>query len=301
MGETIAIIGAGIAGLAAGYGLMKAGHQPVIFDKADYPGGRMSSEIVDGFIIEKAAYTFPQFHKNLTAFLTEVGLPDALVQTPATSSTFAHGKEYQIKIGSPTDFLRYKLLSLKNKKDLVKLFLYAQSLGTALNLSNPSRKTFELESETTAEYLLRNYDPDILEHIAYPIMCEIFLGTPENNSKAAFLATLQNLTRFKIFSFRRGMGMLPELLAQSLDVRLKSPVERVCPAGNDRGYEVHVGGGSGESLLFDKIIFAVPLPLVPKILDPVPDEVRQHLLDVRYSPSIVAADLCPYLFEDGQH
>jgi len=42
MDEKIAILGAGISGLGAGYQLMKAGFEPVIFEKESFIGGRMS-------------------------------------------------------------------------------------------------------------------------------------------------------------------------------------------------------------------------------------------------------------------
>ncbi|MFH1114630.1 MAG: NAD(P)/FAD-dependent oxidoreductase, partial [Pseudomonadota bacterium] len=289
MSARIAIIGAGIAGLAAGRQCRKAGLAATIFEKDPSPGGRMSSEEVDGFLIEKAAYTFPEFHRNLTACLGETGIADSLTATPGTSSTFIAGGEYRIKIGSPTDFLRYKLLSLKNKKDMIKLFLYAQSLGNALNLAEPGTKTFELEKESAADYLLEHYDREILEYIAYPIFCEIFLGTPEDNSKAAFLATLKNLTRFKIFSFSHGMGMLPERLSRDLDVRPATPVLQVVPQSDDGPYRVHYGGDHPGSESFDAVIFAIPSPLVPTILDGLSADLKNHFLGVRYSPSVVVA------------
>jgi hypothetical protein len=55
-----------------------------------------------------------------------------------------------------------------------------------LDLNNPSAKTSELEKRSAAEYLLTDYDEEILEKIAYPIFCEIFLGTPESNSNSRF-------------------------------------------------------------------------------------------------------------------
>lgn len=289
MSARIAIIGAGIAGLAAGRQCSKAGLSATIFEKETLVGGRMSSEEVDGFLIEKAAYTFPEFHRNLTACLGEMGIADSLAVTPGTSSTFIGSSEYRIKIGSPTDFLKYKLLSLKNKKDMIKLFLYAQSLGNALNLAEPGSKTYELEKESAADYLLEHYDEQILEYIAYPIFCEIFLGTPEHNSKAAFLATLKNLTRFKIFSFTRGMGMLPDRLSRELDVRLATPVLKVAPEAHDGPYRVHYGGDNPGSESFDAVIFAIPSPLVPAILDGLPDDLSSHFLGARYSPSVVVA------------
>jgi len=86
----IAIIGAGISGLSAGFQLKQAGFKPVIFEKEPYAGGRMSSENVDGFIIDKGAYTFPEFHKNLKRFvINTLGMAKSLTQTPGSTSLSA--------------------------------------------------------------------------------------------------------------------------------------------------------------------------------------------------------------------
>ena len=98
MNARIAIIGAGIAGLSAAYKLTEAGFQPVIFEKEAFVGGRMSSKNLDGFIVDKAAYTIPATHKNLRRFCKEMGMKRSLVPTPGTYSTFSAGKEYKIKI-----------------------------------------------------------------------------------------------------------------------------------------------------------------------------------------------------------
>ena len=182
MDTNVVIIGAGIAGLAAGYQLKKAGCDSIILEALSFVGGRMSSEECEGFIIDKGAYTFPDAHRNLRSFIQDLGFKDHLVPTSGTTSTFSGGREYQIKIGSPIDFLTYKLLTGRNKRDMIKLFLYAQSLGKALDIGRPTSKTFDLERQSAAEYLLESYDEEILEKIAYPIFSEVFLGVPEQNS-----------------------------------------------------------------------------------------------------------------------
>ncbi len=289
MDERICIIGAGISGLSAGYQLMKAGMKPVIFEKESSVGGRMSSETVEGFVIDKGAYTLSEFHRSTIQMIREIGIEESLRETSGTTSTFSEGKEYQIKIGSPVDFLKYKLLSMKNKKDMIKLFLYATSLGKSLNLNKPTEKTFELEEESAAEYLLREYDDEILEVIAYPIFCEIFLGTPENNSKAAFLATIRNLTNFKIFSLDQGLGMLPEHLSKTLDLKLNSPVTRIRPLADQGPYQVDLGGDSRESSIFDTIIFAVPPSVTLKIFEDLSGEAKESLKQIEYAPSVVVS------------
>ncbi len=277
MEPRICIIGAGLSGLSVGYHLMKAGLRPVVFEKEPFAGGRMGSERVEGYVIDKGAYTLPEFHRSTLELVREVGLESSLEETSATSSTFYDGEAFPIKIGAPADFLKYRLLSFHNKRDLTKLFLYATSLGKALNLGRPTEKSCELETETTACYLLREYDEEILEKIAYPIFCEIFLGTPETNSKLAFLSTIRNLTSFRIFSLREGLGSLAEALKGKLDVRFRSPVLQVCATAGDQGYTVSVGGDHPQSFVFDTIVFAIPAPLVPSLLPDVPEPVREGI------------------------
>jgi len=286
----IAIIGAGISGLSAGFQLKEAGFKPVIFEKESFTGGRMSSENVDGFIIDKGAYTFPEFHKNLKRFvINTLGMEKSLTQTPGSTSTFCNGKRYPIKIGSPADFLKQKLLSFKNKKNIIKLYLYAQSLGKALNLAKPTQKTFQLENESAAEFLMEKYDEEILEKVAYPIFSEIFLGVPENNSKLAFLLTLKNLTKFRIFAFTKGMGSLADHLIRDLDVKLNTPVIKIRPIRNKGPYEVDVGGVHPASLVFDAIIFATPSTLIPDIFSDLPSALKEYVKAIQYAPSIVVA------------
>jgi oxygen-dependent protoporphyrinogen oxidase len=294
----VAIVGSGISGLAAGYHLAQAGFKPVLFESRSFVGGRMSSEAVDGFIIDKAAYTIPEFYRNLKGFLSQVGLRKSLVPTSGTAATYYNGKRYPIKIGSPSDFLTYKLLSIKNKKDMLKLFLYARSLGRASNLDQPTQKTFELENESVTDFLCNHYDEQILERIAYPILGEILLGSPEGNSKVSLLALLRNLSRFKIFAFDNGMGTLPDRMKLDLDVRLNSPVHKVTKLGEHGPYEIEVGGIDSSLLTFDAIVLAIPLPLVPRLIESLPQKLNEYFRSVIYAPSIVVATATDDKVED---
>jgi oxygen-dependent protoporphyrinogen oxidase len=97
------------------------------------------------------------------------------------------------------------------------------------------------------------------------------------------------LTRFKIFAFPEGMGLIPERLMRELDVRLNSPVLKISPATKEGLYEVHVGGENPRSYLAEGVIAAVPLPLVIDIADGLPEDVLEGFRNVRYAPSIVTA------------
>ena len=52
--KKIAIIGAGLTGLTAGYELSKKGHKVTIFEKSDDIGGLMGGFKIEGTSLEKA-------------------------------------------------------------------------------------------------------------------------------------------------------------------------------------------------------------------------------------------------------
>lgn len=289
MDYRVAIVGAGISGLSAGYQLLKAGLKPVIFEKESFAGGRMSSEFIQGFVIDKGAYTLPEFYSHLRGFAAGLGMETLFTETSGLSSTFVHGKEYQVKIGDPKEFLTCKLLSIKNKAEMVKLFLYALSQEKALDLANPSDRTFDLETESASEYILKHYDPEVLEYIVYPLFSELFLGNPETNSKLALLLAVKNLTKFKIFNLRNGLGSLPERLAQELEVRLNTPVLSIKRVGAQGPYEVRYGGSSPGQADFDAVVLALPLPAAAEVVESLPADLHRSFLGVQYAPAIVAA------------
>ena len=206
-----------------------------------------------------------------------------------TYSTFSAGKEHQIKLGSKKYFLKSELFSSKSKKEIAKLYWYIRSLGRALNLEKPRKKTFILEQESAAEYLSNNYDREVLEYLAYPIFCEMYLGTPENNSKLAFLAALKNLHSYKIFALEQGMGTLPERMARKLDVRLNTPVINIHCQAPEGPFEVQTAGENPASHTFDAVLFTVPTPIIPKIYDDLPPDLKACFSDTFYAPSIVTA------------
>jgi len=51
----IVVVGAGIAGLAAAFRLQQAGANVLVLEATDRPGGRMTTDKVDGYVIERGS------------------------------------------------------------------------------------------------------------------------------------------------------------------------------------------------------------------------------------------------------
>ena len=92
MEPKIAIIGAGISGLAAGYQLLKAGIPALILEKESCAGGRIRSENFGDFVIDSGAYTLPESHQTTLKIIKELGLEKELREVSAISSTFHKGE-----------------------------------------------------------------------------------------------------------------------------------------------------------------------------------------------------------------
>jgi hypothetical protein len=66
----VVVVGAGLAGLAAAIRLREKGHQPLVLERSDGPGGRVRTDNVDGFLLDRG------FQILLTAYPTAAELLD---------------------------------------------------------------------------------------------------------------------------------------------------------------------------------------------------------------------------------
>jgi len=76
--KKVIIVGAGVAGLAAGYELKRAGHNPVILEAQQRVGGRvytLRSPFTEGLYAEVGAMRIPRAHALTIEYIEKFGLP----------------------------------------------------------------------------------------------------------------------------------------------------------------------------------------------------------------------------------
>ena len=156
-GRSVAIIGAGIAGVIAGYELMRMGLRPILFESGQF-GGRLRSqpfEGADGIIAELGGMRFPVSSTGFYAYVDKLGLesrpfPNPL--TPAAGSTV-------IDLGGET-------LYAKTLADLPKLYkevagAYSRALEESANFSalkNAIRARNPAEIKAIWNPIVRDWD-----------------------------------------------------------------------------------------------------------------------------------------------
>ncbi len=81
----VAVVGAGISGLATAYYLQKAAHEKavemdvVVLDQSDQAGGVICTQQVDGFLLEWGPENFVPFRKQILDLIHAVGLSDQVI------------------------------------------------------------------------------------------------------------------------------------------------------------------------------------------------------------------------------
>lgn len=83
----VAIVGAGISGLAAARTLQNAGHEPVLFEKSRGPGGRCATRRAEGFVWDTGATALTPRGKRLARFLAESPPPGLVAVTKGVHLT----------------------------------------------------------------------------------------------------------------------------------------------------------------------------------------------------------------------
>jgi len=210
----IHIIGAGISGLIAATVLEKNGLSPVIIESTDRVGGRVKTDIVEGYQLDHGfqvlltAYPAAQKYLNLEALQLQTFIPGA--------SIFKNGK--QNSIGDPlrdkslllsTVFARVGTLSDKFKILKLNIKLKKKSLS----------EIFSSKEQTTKSYLIDfGFSSKMINDFFNPFFSGIFL---ENK-----LETSSRMFEFVYKMFGEGDAALPKGGMQAIPKQLSNNLKR---------------------------------------------------------------------------
>jgi len=177
-----AIIGGGIAGLAAAYELeqaRKAGAQVeyTLFEVRERLGGSLSSEVVDGAVLERGPDSFLTEKPAAAQLCRELGIGGELIPSnDAARKTWIVVKNRLIPL---PDGLMFLIPTKLIPTALTRLFSLPTKIRMGLELLHPPRPS-DLPDESVAALVERHFAPRLWT--GWPIRCSLaFLaGTPRN-------------------------------------------------------------------------------------------------------------------------
>jgi oxygen-dependent protoporphyrinogen oxidase len=273
----VAIVGAGISGLAAAYELQKRGRRVRVLEAAARPGGVITTERFDGWVIDGGPDSLLVQKPAAVALCRELGIADRLVSTltPRTAYILRDDRLHPIAEGSFLGF-PIKLGALVRSS----VFTPAGKLRMACEVVIP-RGTGD-EDESIAAFVRRRFGEEAADYLAEPLLAGIHAGDAERLSLRALFPRLLDAERTAgsviralralrvkpspqgaFVSLPGGVGELAEALAAALapgTLALSARVSEIRRAG---AYTIESGGGRVEA---QAVVLAVPAYVAASLL-----------------------------------
>ncbi len=302
----VAIVGAGIAGLACAHRLAAApgGSDVVVLEASDRAGGHLRTERIDGFLCEWGPNGFLDNAPDTLALVDTLGLGAEVVpsQDQARRRFVFRDGRLRLLPGSPAAFLTSDVLS------------FGAKLRIAREPFAPPRPDGD---ETIHAFAARRLGREAADILVDPMVSGIFAGDARQLSLRAafpkmweledqhgglFRALLARRRRVRasgapvgsplgrLTSFANGIETLPKALAARLGSRLRlgSPVSSLTrAAGTAAAWTIALG--SGESLTADHVVIAVPPPAASALLGPLDATLAGTLATIPLAPLVVVA------------
>lgn len=276
----IAIVGAGLSGLSCAATLKEFGIKATVFDSSHHVGGRLSSEVFEGFIIDRGFQVILESYPELAKFEISKNLKIKLFPAGvAVQNEKPNGKPSILSDPrrDPKGLISSVLSSVGSIKDkLLLVDLYRKSKAfkefnsqtlTEENLISEKKDKLNLfdrkvlSQQSTLDFL-KNYgfSNHFIENFLKPLLAGILLEAQLATRADYFLFLFQCFARGNAFLPENGIGELPKAIASKLDpdqLRLKHAVIQI------RDQTLRFAHGTEER--FDHIVLAVDVWALKKL------------------------------------
>ena len=312
----IAIVGGGIAGLAAAYELEKARAAGAevdytLFESRPKLGGSLASEIVDGAVLEHGPDSFLTEKPAAAELCRELGLGgDLLPSNDTARKTFIVVRNRMVAL---PDGLMFLVPTKLIPTALTRLFSLSTKIRMGMELLHPPRPAGG--DESVASLVMRHFGQEAVDRLADPLLSGIYGGDATQLSAQTVLSRMVamerehgSLTRGMLAAHRKmkaraktsskaqnsgaaiftalrgGMSQLVDALVARLNsasLRVATPVSAI--ARNSDGWTITANGKRED---FDAVIMAAPAWATGALLAPVDSELSSDLGGIPYSSSI---------------
>ncbi|KAL6903604.1 hypothetical protein ACP4OV_004417 [Aristida adscensionis] len=189
---SVAVVGAGVSGLAAAYRLRKRGVNVTVFEAAERAGGKIRSNSEGGFLWDEGANTMTESDLEASRLIDDLGLHEKQ-QYPNSQH-----KRYIVKDGEPAliptgpiALMKSSVLSTKSKLALfLEPFFYKKTSTT-----NSGKVFDEHLSESVGSFFERHFGREVVDYLIDPFVAGTSGGDPESLSIRHAFPALWNLEK----------------------------------------------------------------------------------------------------------
>ena len=272
MQHDVIIVGAGLAGLACAREMVRAGRRVIVLEAADRVGGRVATDEVDGFRIDRGFQVYndayPEGRRQLDLEGLEVGCfePGALVAEQGrlrrVSDPWRRPWAAVASVLDGSVGIADGLRTARLRSEAIRRF--------KAGAIDPDAVAHADETTTRHELAARGFSEAFIQRFFVPFFGGVFLERILETAAPVFLFDFAMFSLGRACLPRGGMAAIPRQMATTLPagaVRLLSRVARVEPG--------RVWLDDGEELVATNVVVATEGPAAARIL---PDSLRGSLL-----------------------
>ena len=253
----VIIIGAGLSGLACALELIQNGVHVQLLEQEDAPGGRVRTDVVEGFLLDRGFQVYLDAYPNAGQLLD---LPALKLQSFEPGAIiFENGKKHRLMdvFRRPSSLLSSALSPIGSVIDK----LLVAKLRFSLKFL--SLEKIKNRPDLTTDAYLKNFgfSDGMIDHFFRSFYGGIFLENALSTSSRMFEFTFKMFTEGSATLPAKGMEEIPRQLAARLPagaLRCNTSVARV------NGREITLA--TGEKMTANQVVLAIPSDAAQKIL-----------------------------------
>lgn len=277
--QKIAVIGAGLGGMAAAYDLAKAGADVTIFEAASYVGGLASGFKEDhwDWTVEKFYHHWFATDKYMLGLIKELGVEDQVLFPRPFTVMYHDGKFY------PFDSILAAILYPGLGWGINKIRFGL--VGLYLRLTNNWRS---LETTTVESWMRKWAGQKVYEEMWEPMLVGKFGETFSHQVNMAWMWARLHARTTRLGTFQGGFQRFSDLFAEKLKtmgvkIELSTPVDSI-QQGIDGGLDLLIRGNSQR---FDQCLVTTSPALLAKMAPSISGQYLKGLLDLKSMGAVV--------------
>ncbi len=288
--DKIAVLGAGISGLATAWFLKREGFEVTIFEAKDSTGGVIKSEMSDHSVFDFGPNTIRDKSGKTSEMIRELDLEDQVLEISEAGKIrfVVRNGELQSIAPNPVKLLRSGALSLRGKMGLI---------------SEPfKKKNISPNDESIGDFLSRRIGKEAVEYLADPFFSGVYAGNIYAMSKHKLIKKISDFeadhgsiirgflkekrskssAKPKILSFRKGVQQFTDRLSEKLSDSIQHEKVEALETSQE-GLTLNTDGGE---YLFDRVISCLPAYALQEILSDEFGKLKAGLSSVQYAPML---------------
>ncbi|MBE0698813.1 MAG: NAD(P)/FAD-dependent oxidoreductase [Anaerolineaceae bacterium] len=273
----LAIIGAGVGGMAAAFDLCRAGHQVEIFEAANYVGG-LASGIKEehwDWSVERFYHHWFQSDSHMLGLIDELGWTDKVLFPRPKTVAYHNGKFYPLD--SPLAALTFPGYTFFEMVRFGLVTVYLRYLASWQTL----------EKYTAVEWMRRWYGEDLYRSMLEPLLSGKFGNNMADVNMAWMWARLKTRTT-RLGTFEGGFQAFCDRFAEDLrqrgvKIHLSMPVSRI-DALAQGGVSLDLSSGGQ---VFDRCLVTSSPALLARLAPDMPSNYLQGLLQLKSMGAVV--------------